>query len=771
MASIESNSKNSFHIRCNSLPSSPHPLVSQCEEHLNRFKSSESASSSSSSISHDLSGLQDLHDSIDKLLQLQITQQAFEREFSRKCVDELLDGSLRLLDIFSTAKDCLLQSKESMLELQSAIRRTRGSETAFTIEGAKYLASRKKVKKAIQKALKNLKGMKNDSNHEDSSSMISMLKEAEAITVSSLESLLLFISNPSKKNKWSVISKLMMQPKRVACDAEKSELNEFEMVDSTLKSSSIDNFQSHMENLEMCLQDLEVEVERISRKLIRTRVSLLNIFNNYHKLSGLQDLHDCVEKLIQLPLTQEALFQENYAEELLEGSLKLLDVCTAAKDSLLHTKECAREVQSIMRRRKRGGEMEVTLEIRKYLTSRKVVKKAIFKALSNLKCASNKHKVHHHQHHHQSAELVRLLKDVEVVSISILESVLKFISGPTDSKSGNWSLVSKMMKNKRVSCSQEEAEENEFAKVDAALQAFVFHTSSKSENVNHHDLQNQLENLDIHPGKVEDDNGKNMKNNILRTSHETSSSSSSSSLSQKLEGLQDLHDCIEKLVQLPLTQEALVVQDHHENNMVDELLNGSLRLLDVCTSAKDALLHTKECTRELQSVIRRRRRGGEVDLTAEAKKFLTSRKVVRKATLKALENMKGVSKKGNFSSTLVSLLNEVEVVTLSIFESLLNFISGSTRAKSSSWFSVSKLMHKRRVASCAQVTEESEFAQVDAAMQCFVLNLTSKKDNSNILQNQLENLDSRIQELEEGFDFLFRRLIKTRVALLNILNH
>lgn len=214
------------------------------------------------------------------------------------------------------------------------------------------------------------------------------------------------------------------------------------------------------------------------------------------KLSGLQDLHDCVEKLVQLSQTREVLVeQEKGEDELLDGSLRLLDACTAAKDALLHTKECAREVQSIMRRKRGGESMEVTVEVRKYLTSRKIVKKAIFKALGNLKVvSSNKCKISPtNKAHHQSAELVRLLKDVEVVTISILEALLNFISGPTHSKPSNWSLVSKLMHNKKVSCTQE-IDENEFSKADAALQAFVFHTSSKSENFSH--LQNQLEDLE-----------------------------------------------------------------------------------------------------------------------------------------------------------------------------------------------------------------------------------------------------------------------------------
>ena len=191
--------------------------------------------------------------------------------------------------------------------------------------------------------------------------------------------------------------------------------------------------------------------------------------------------------------------------------------------------------------------------------------------------------------------------------------------------------------------------------------------------------------------------------------------SSSSLLRQKLIGLQDLQDCIEKLVQMPLTQEALVQE--RQEKWVDDLLDGSLRLLDACTATKDGLLHTKECTRELQSIIRRRR-GGEVEVSVEVKKFLTSRKVVRKAIFKALENLKGNANKCNLSIinkdyqtvALVSLLKDTEVVTFSIFESLLNFISGSTQSKRSSWSLVSKLMHNNKRVGYAQGADENEFA-------------------------------------------------------------
>lgn len=252
------------------------------------------------------------------------------------------------------------------------------------------------------------------------------------------------------------------------------------------------------------------------------------------------------------------------------------------------------------------------------------------------------------------------------------------------------------------------------------------------------------------------------------------STSSSIVLSQKLNTLQDLHICIEKLIQLPLTQEALVKES--QEKWVDELLEGSLRLLDTCTATKDALLHTKECARELQSIIRRRR-GGESEVVVEVKKFLTSRKVVRKAIFKALENLKGSANKCSLSITnkdyqtvaIVSLLKEVEMITFTIFESLLNFMCG-TQSKRSSWSLVSKLMHNKRVSN-SQSEDENEFAKVDSALQFFAFNLASKSNDIDNLQNKLVNLGSCIQDLEEGLESLFRRLIKIRVALLNILNH
>ncbi|CAN1770841.1 hypothetical protein LINPERHAP1_LOCUS11719 [Linum perenne] len=276
----------SFHARSNSLPSDrQHPLVSELDDQVCRLRQSE-ATTSSSSIYHKLNSLQDLYDCVDQLLQLPLTQQTIVQ----KSFSELLDGSLRLLDLCSTAKDALSQIKESVFELQSAIRRRQGGRQGDLVaETKRYLNSRKIVKKAIQKALKGIENKKStSSNNVEAISMlsveaISMLREAESIVVEVLESLMSFITqSTSKSSSWSLVSKLIASKKNEVS----ANTNEFAEVDACLKTSksnetskSSEEIQAHLKNLQPCIQDLEEGVESLFRCLIKTRASILNVHN------------------------------------------------------------------------------------------------------------------------------------------------------------------------------------------------------------------------------------------------------------------------------------------------------------------------------------------------------------------------------------------------------------------------------------------------------------------------------------------------------------
>lgn len=149
-------------------------------------------------------------------------------------------------------------------------------------------------------------------------------------------------------------------------------------------------------------------------------------------------------------------------------------------------------------------------------------------------------------------------------------------------------------------------------------------------------------------------------------------------------------------------------------------------------------------------------------LLGKVKKFLTSMKVMKAAIHKAMGDLKCIEichfNKADDTAAIVSMLREVQAIIHVIFKSLLSFISGQ---KSPSKSFISKIMLSNWIEKESQL---NELARVDAAL---------KKSNVHVenVQNQLEVLDSCIEDLEHGLESLFRRMIKTRVSLLNILNH
>lgn len=133
------------------------------------------------------------------------------------------------------------------------------------------------------------------------------------------------------------------------------------------------------------------------------------------------------------------------------------------------------------------------------------------------------------------------------------------------------------------------------------------------------------------------------------------------------------------------------------------------------------------------------------------------------------------SAKDNETTALVSALRKVEVVTASVFDSLLSFISRpKAESKLNGWSLVSKLVNSKRVGCYDDETSVNEFEKVDVALPCLLCHETSKfghtKQVENV-RNELQNLELCIQDYEGKLEYLFRRLIKTRVALLNILNN
>ncbi|KAL9238465.1 hypothetical protein vseg_012882 [Gypsophila vaccaria] len=265
-----------YHARSISLPSRPHPTAEQVVEQLCRLRSSQSASTSSS-VSDGLNGLKDLYSSVDELLQQSVSQNQ-----NAKWIDEVLDGSLRLLDICSASRDALQQSRESIQDVQSALRRRCSGELSIMKEAAEYLNTRRSVKKTIKKCLKNLKP--ETEQKDEANATISLVKDVQAMTADTLKSLMSYIGG-SQKSGWSVVSKLINK------NADKdASTTEFDDVDATLNSlisqkksglisSQVENLTSQAFKLASQIQDLDESLECLFRDLVKTRATLLNIFS------------------------------------------------------------------------------------------------------------------------------------------------------------------------------------------------------------------------------------------------------------------------------------------------------------------------------------------------------------------------------------------------------------------------------------------------------------------------------------------------------------
>ncbi|CAE5985705.1 unnamed protein product [Arabidopsis arenosa] len=195
--------------------------------------------------------------------------QALAQEHNKKAVEQLLDGSMKILDLCNISKDALSQMKEGLMEIQSILRRKRGDLSG---EIQKYLGSRISLKKSFQKVLKSLKAKQDQECNDESPAMF---VEAEAVTMALFDSLFFFMSGSKTCDKWSVVSKLMNK-KKVSSE---TQANEFTKVESEFQSEKTLKMED-VQNLESCIQDLEDGLESLSKSMIKYKVSILNILGH-----------------------------------------------------------------------------------------------------------------------------------------------------------------------------------------------------------------------------------------------------------------------------------------------------------------------------------------------------------------------------------------------------------------------------------------------------------------------------------------------------------
>lgn len=221
----------------------------------------------------DFEALKELHNLANNLLHSPMIKEALVQHQQENHVHKISEESLCMLDACGTTKDVLLSVKDHLHQLQSTFHRISiGETTATENKLAGYYIHRKKLKKELLSCLRSLKGLTNNCimNTDTDPNLVvvvNVLREVRVATISIVESLMSLMSMPSpacKTNRGSLRSKFM----RV------NSLSLWENCDR--KTFQTGN--RLLEAVEIAVDDLQVELECIFKRLIQTRVSLLNIF-------------------------------------------------------------------------------------------------------------------------------------------------------------------------------------------------------------------------------------------------------------------------------------------------------------------------------------------------------------------------------------------------------------------------------------------------------------------------------------------------------------
>ncbi|KAF8095540.1 hypothetical protein N665_0330s0022 [Sinapis alba] len=308
-----------YKARCVSLPVRLHPSVRRIQEVVSRVRALGSSSLESRTMVRDcLSGLAEIYRCLseDLFKSSSETQQAL---LNSGLMDELLEVSLKYLEVCGGAKDGASRIKKSVVELQSALRRSKkGGEFSLESDVDAYLASRKEIKKEIKKymvmsketdaCLESSVWSGSGGDDQDMSALARVMQETSVITCFVLRTVLSFLSSPKglkSKNHhqhkgWGIVMKLVKKgmdhhhhhEKDFSClelEAMESELGKLTVMtrEDQEEEKEISEEVSEMiqcavvrsKNVEAAMEDLEEGLEGLFKVMIQTRVSLLNILS------------------------------------------------------------------------------------------------------------------------------------------------------------------------------------------------------------------------------------------------------------------------------------------------------------------------------------------------------------------------------------------------------------------------------------------------------------------------------------------------------------
>ncbi|XP_013628091.1 PREDICTED: uncharacterized protein LOC106334337 [Brassica oleracea var. oleracea] len=238
--------------------------------------------------------------------------------------------------------------------------------------------------------------------------------------------------------------------------------------------------------------------------------------------------------------------------------------------------------------------------------------------------------------------------------------------------------------------------------------------------------------------------------------------SSSESILMGLASLEDLYDCVEEFLKMGSTQR---VMSSYGSKFVEEMLDESLRLMDTCRVSRDLMAETQEHVRDIQSCVRRKKvaggRGDQLDVAIS--RYVGFRKNMRKEAKKLLGSLKKIE--GGSSSydnehlgVVIDVMRRVVSVNVVVLKSLLVFLPGTQSSMKSK---LASLLVKKKY------NHDATKIELETLDYAICGDFSSHDD----LQKKLVEVEVSIGGFEKSFEGLFRRLIRTRASLLNIISH
>ncbi|EOA18894.1 hypothetical protein CARUB_v10007523mg [Capsella rubella] len=251
--------------------------------------------------------------------------------------------------------------------------------------------------------------------------------------------------------------------------------------------------------------------------------------------------------------------------------------------------------------------------------------------------------------------------------------------------------------------------------------------------------------------------------NRIKTVNTTTGSSES--ILMGLAGLEELYNCTEEFLKMGSTQR---VMSSAGSEFMEEMLDGSLRLMDICNVSRELMAETHGHVRGVHSCVRRKKVvGGGDQLIVAVSGYVGLRKNMRKQAKKLLGSLKKIDGTSDSCDNdhadehlvaVISAMRQVVSVSVVVLKSFLELLSGRQSNIKSKLASVLKKKKEHHEAS------KNELETLDSV-------ICGDSCSHDDLQKKLEEVEMSVGGFERNLEGLFRRLIRTRASLLNIISH